>query len=204
MPWDGDDFDRQLYLNNFYAGLPVAYAGAAIGIFPVKVLRPSERPRPDQSRRCTDAERDRIERQHGQARSFPEETDDRAEKDNCSDGEGYSGQWEDLAEMLGFSSESDRQRSTVGEPDKSGNAQIDDEEGIFRDGVELLYCFRYHLHGQHNAPSAGATRYSRPPRSTQPARCARSTSLAPSQAIPKLRGTSRVAPAEAKTQRRAR
>ena len=42
MPLEGSDFDRQLYLNNFYAGLPVPYSGAAIGIFPVKVLRPSE------------------------------------------------------------------------------------------------------------------------------------------------------------------
>lgn len=42
MPLDGEDFGRQLYLNGYYAGLPVPYAGAGIGIFPVKVLRPSE------------------------------------------------------------------------------------------------------------------------------------------------------------------
>jgi hypothetical protein len=42
MPLDGGNFDRQLYLNNFYAGLPVPYCEAAIGVFPVKVLRPSE------------------------------------------------------------------------------------------------------------------------------------------------------------------
>jgi hypothetical protein len=42
MPLDGTDFERQLYLNNFYAGLPVPYSQAGVGIFPVKVLRPSE------------------------------------------------------------------------------------------------------------------------------------------------------------------
>ena len=42
MPLDGDNFDRQLYINGFYEGLPVPYSGAAIGIFPVKVLKPTE------------------------------------------------------------------------------------------------------------------------------------------------------------------
>lgn len=42
MPLDGDDFDRQLYLNDFYAGLPLPCDGVVLGIFPVKVLRPSE------------------------------------------------------------------------------------------------------------------------------------------------------------------
>jgi hypothetical protein len=42
MPLDGTDFDRQLYMNGFYAGLPVRYAGAAVGILPARVLRPDE------------------------------------------------------------------------------------------------------------------------------------------------------------------
>lgn len=42
MPLDGGDFDRQLYLNGYYAGLPVEYSGGACGLFPLKVLTPSE------------------------------------------------------------------------------------------------------------------------------------------------------------------
>jgi hypothetical protein len=42
MPLDGDDFDRQIYANNHYAGLPVPYSGAAIGVLPVVALYPSE------------------------------------------------------------------------------------------------------------------------------------------------------------------
>ena len=42
MPLSGADFDRQIYIHRFYQGLPVPYADAAVGIFPVKVLRPSE------------------------------------------------------------------------------------------------------------------------------------------------------------------
>ncbi|MBP9113846.1 MAG: hypothetical protein KBF88_13625 [Polyangiaceae bacterium] len=42
MPLDGDNFDRQRYVNGFYEGLPVPYSNAAIGIFPVKVLKPTE------------------------------------------------------------------------------------------------------------------------------------------------------------------
>lgn len=42
MPLDGADFSRQLYVDEHYRDLPVAYAHCALGLFPVRVLRPSE------------------------------------------------------------------------------------------------------------------------------------------------------------------
>jgi hypothetical protein len=42
MPLVGSDFDRQLFIHKFYQGLPVPYADASLGVFQVKVLRPSE------------------------------------------------------------------------------------------------------------------------------------------------------------------
>jgi hypothetical protein len=43
MPFDGSrDFDKGFFFNDFYAGLPVPYSHAAIGLLTVKVLRPGE------------------------------------------------------------------------------------------------------------------------------------------------------------------
>jgi hypothetical protein len=42
MPLEGADFNRQLYVNKFWAGLPTPYANGSLGLFPVKVLQPSE------------------------------------------------------------------------------------------------------------------------------------------------------------------